>query len=58
MLIKGLTAIRPDDIEVPSTATDLRNDTWMLSGPSIMVNGKTISNNYPLDLDALRAGVR
>ncbi|XP_066158319.1 neuralized-like protein 4 isoform X2 [Euwallacea fornicatus] len=54
----GLTAVRPDDIVLPSTATDLRKDTWMLSGPSIMINGKTISNNYPLDLDTLRATVR
>ncbi|XP_076270318.1 neuralized E3 ubiquitin protein ligase 4 isoform X2 [Rhynchophorus ferrugineus] len=54
----GVTAVRPDDIELPSTATDLNKDTWMLSGSSIMINGKTTKNNYPCDLDTLAAGVR
>ncbi|KAJ8912133.1 hypothetical protein NQ315_013222 [Exocentrus adspersus] len=54
----GVTAVRPDDIELPSTATDLCRDTWMLSGSSVMINGKTIKNNYPCDLDTLTAGVR
>ncbi|KAJ8973611.1 hypothetical protein NQ317_003241 [Molorchus minor] len=31
----------PDDIDLPSTATDLCRDTWMLSGSSVMINGKT-----------------
>lgn len=50
--------MRPDDIELPSTATDLSKDTWMLSGASVMINGKTTKNNYPCDLDTLGAGVR
>ncbi|CAH2003990.1 unnamed protein product [Acanthoscelides obtectus] len=54
----GVTAVRPDDIDLPSTATDLCRDTWMLSGSSVMVNGKTVKNNYALDLDAVRAGTR
>lgn len=54
----GVTAVRPDDIELPSTATDLTKDTWMLSGSSIMINGKTTRNNYPCDLDTLSSGVR
>ncbi|XP_018574763.1 neuralized-like protein 4 isoform X2 [Anoplophora glabripennis] len=54
----GVTAVRPDDIELPSTATDLCRDTWMLSGSSVMINGKTIKNNYPCDLDTLTAGIR
>ncbi|XP_060517593.1 neuralized-like protein 4 isoform X2 [Cylas formicarius] len=54
----GVTAVRPDEIELPSTATDLNKDTWMLSGSSIMINGKTIRNNYPCDLDTLSSGIR
>ncbi|XP_030761137.1 neuralized-like protein 4 [Sitophilus oryzae] len=54
----GVTAVRPDDIELPSTATDLNKDTWMLSGSSIMINGKTTQNNYPCDLDTLISGIR
>ncbi|CAG9771302.1 unnamed protein product [Ceutorhynchus assimilis] len=54
----GVTAVRPDDIELPSTATDLSQATWMLSGASIMINGKTTKNNYPCDLDTLGSGVR
>lgn len=54
----GVTAVRPDDIELPGTATDLCRDTWMLSGSSVMENGTTIKNNYPCDLDTLTAGTR
>lgn len=54
----GVTAARPDDLELPSTATDLAQDTWMLSGSSIMENGTTIRNNYACDLDTLGAGIR
>ncbi|KAK9882477.1 hypothetical protein WA026_021818 [Henosepilachna vigintioctopunctata] len=53
----GVTAVRPDDIELPSTATDLCRDTWMLSGSSVMENGKTVKNNYPCDLDAIGSGI-
>jgi neuralized-like protein 4 len=53
-----VTAVRPDDIELPGTATDLCRDTWMLSGSSVMENGTTIKNNYPCDLDSLDSGVR
>ncbi|XP_017783812.1 PREDICTED: neuralized-like protein 4 [Nicrophorus vespilloides] len=54
----GVTAVRPDDIDLPSTATDLARDTWMLSGSSVMENGITIKSNYPCDLDRLGAGTR
>lgn len=54
----GVTAVRPDDINLPNTATDLSHDTWMLSGCSIMENGTTTKNNYCCDLDTLSAGTR
>ncbi|XP_045470918.1 neuralized-like protein 4 [Harmonia axyridis] len=53
----GVTACRPDDLELPSTATDLSRDTWLLSGSSVMENGKTVKNNYPCDLDAIGSGI-
>lgn len=30
----------------------------MLSGSSVMINGKTIKNNYSCDLDTLSSGIR
>lgn len=54
----GVTACRPDELELPSTATDLDQTTWMLSGSSIMENGKTIKNNYQFDLDTIETGIR
>lgn len=43
---------------MPSTATDLCHDTWMLSGSSVMENGTTVKDNYPCDLDTLTTGTR
>ena len=54
----GVTAIHPEDIEFPSTMTDIDYDTWMLSGSSVMMNGVTIKNNYACDLDSLVIGTR
>lgn len=54
----GVTAVRPDDLDLPSTATDLAKDTWMLSGSSVMENGTTVKSNYPCDLDTMTAGTR
>ncbi|KAF2354220.1 Transposase Tc1-like [Trinorchestia longiramus] len=54
----GVTAIHPEDIEFPSTMTDIDYDTWMLSGSSVMMNGVTIKNNYACDLDSLGIGSR
>ncbi|XP_060710801.1 neuralized-like protein 4 isoform X5 [Hemiscyllium ocellatum] len=54
----GVTAIRPDDLEFPSTMTDIDYDTWMLSGTAIMQDGNTMRNNYGCDLDSLTTGSR
>ena len=53
-----MTAIPPEQIDFPSTMTDIDYDTWMLSGSSVMRNGITIMNNYTFDLDKLRVGTR
>ncbi|KAB7508105.1 Neuralized-like protein 4 [Armadillidium nasatum] len=54
----GVTAIAPEQIDFPSTMTDIDYETWMLSGSSVMRNGVTIMNNYPCDLDSLGVGTR
>ncbi|XP_076042886.1 neuralized-like protein 4 isoform X2 [Oratosquilla oratoria] len=52
----GVTAIPPEEIDFPSTMTDIDYDTWMLSGSSVMRDGVTIMNNYKCDLDSLTVG--
>ncbi|XP_077531935.1 neuralized E3 ubiquitin protein ligase 4 isoform X2 [Haemaphysalis longicornis] len=54
----GVTAIRPEELEFPSTMTDISHDTWMLSGSAIMRNGNTVRNGYKCDLDQLAVGSR
>ncbi|XP_015586465.1 neuralized-like protein 4 [Cephus cinctus] len=54
----GVTAIRPDELEFPSTMTDIDHDTWMLSGSTVMRDGVTVRNNYSCDLDKLMEGNR
>lgn len=51
----GVSAMRPEELELPSTATDLEHDTWMLSGAVVMENGVNLKNGYKLDLDSLTA---
>lgn len=52
----GVTGIRPDEISFASTATDLEQDTIMVSGQTLIHNGRTIRNNMPFNLDNLTSG--
>ncbi|XP_063987913.1 neuralized-like protein 4 [Diachasmimorpha longicaudata] len=54
----GVTAIRPDELEFPSTMTDIDHDTWMLSGSTVMRDGVTLRHHYNCDLDKLIEGNR
>ncbi|XP_076236666.1 neuralized E3 ubiquitin protein ligase 4 isoform X2 [Calliopsis andreniformis] len=54
----GLTLIRPDELDFPSTMTDIDHDTWMLSGSHVMRDGVTLRNNYACDLDKVVEGNR
>ncbi|XP_055614454.1 neuralized-like protein 4 [Uranotaenia lowii] len=54
----GVTGIRPDELSLPSTATDLEHDTIMISGTTLMRNGIIIRNDLPFDLDTLTTGSR
>lgn len=49
----GVTGTKPDELSLPSTATDLDHDTIMISGTTLMHNGITIKNDLPFDLDDL-----
>ena len=50
----GVTLIHPDNLDLPSTMTDIDYDTWMLSGSAVMQDGATIKNGYGLDLDTIQ----
>ncbi|CAH0389497.1 unnamed protein product [Bemisia tabaci] len=52
----GVTAIRPDELELPGTMTDLDHDTWMLSGATVMQDGVMFRHSYKLNLDSLSVG--
>ena len=51
-----MTLIQPEDLDLPSTMTDIDYDTWMLSGSAVMQDGSTIRNGYKIDLDTLPLG--
>lgn len=57
-LVTGVTVIRPDELEFPSTMTDIDHDTWMLSGSTVIRDGVTLRHNYACDLDKLVEGNR
>lgn len=54
----GVTGVRPEELTLPSTATDLDNNTIMASGTTLMFNGVTIRNDLPFDLDNCKVGCR
>ena len=56
----GITQCDPNMLEVPfpSSATELREGTWIMSGNSILRDGRSINENYGTDLDKLEEGDR
>ncbi|CAB0011106.1 unnamed protein product [Nesidiocoris tenuis] len=52
----GITANDPATLEFPASATDLRNGTWVLSGKSILKDGRTLQEIYRLNLDKITEG--
>ncbi|XP_022100637.1 neuralized-like protein 4 isoform X3 [Acanthaster planci] len=54
----GVTTIAPEELDFPSTMTDLDHDTWMLSGACVMKDGLMLNNSYGLDLDTVHEGDR
>ena len=52
----GVTACDPDSLQspLPSSATELRRGSWIMSGNSILRDGRSIHENYgAVDLDKL-----
>jgi neuralized-like protein 4 len=52
----GVTACSPDTLELPLSATDLANDTWIMSGSSVLKDGHSLLEVYGTDLDSLKEG--
>ncbi|XP_050560438.1 neuralized-like protein 4 isoform X2 [Spodoptera frugiperda] len=52
----GVTTLDPEFMELPATATKLRNTAWIMSGSSIVKDGVTLVNSYGPELDTLREG--
>ena len=51
----GVTSHNPDDIVLPPTMTSMPTGTWMLSGTSIIVNGKEALREYSsINLETLK----
>ncbi|KAL3861342.1 hypothetical protein ACJMK2_007378 [Sinanodonta woodiana] len=54
----GLTLHSPETLDFPSTMTNIRSGTWMMTGNGVMHNGTTVMDEYGLNLDVLKAGDR
>ncbi|KAI0236390.1 Neuralized-like protein 4 [Lamellibrachia satsuma] len=49
----GVTTHSPLTLEFPSTMTNIRSGTWMMTGNGVMHNGTTIIDAYGQNLDGL-----
>ncbi|XP_033763671.1 neuralized-like protein 4 [Pecten maximus] len=54
----GVTLHSPHDLDFPSTMTNIRSGTWMMTGNGVMHNGTTIIDEYGQNLDRLKTGDR
>jgi len=54
----GVTTHAPSDLEFPSTMTNIRSGTWMMTGNGVMHNGTTTIDDYGQNLDKLKVGDR
>ncbi|XP_041377381.1 neuralized-like protein 4 [Gigantopelta aegis] len=54
----GLTTHSPGDLDFPSTMTNIRSGTWMMTGNGVMHNGTTVIDDYGQNLDRLKVGDR
>ena len=53
----GITALQPDNMEIPSTMTSIQSKTWVMSGYNVVSGGKTLKENYGISLDSLKVCV-
>lgn len=54
----GVTTHPPSELDFPSTMTNIRSGTWMMTGNGVMHNGTTIIDDYGQNLDKLKVGDR
>ena len=54
----GVTTHAPGDLDFPSTMTNIRSGTWMMTGNGVMHNGTTVIDDYGQNLDKLKVGDR
>ncbi|XP_013133372.1 PREDICTED: neuralized-like protein 4 [Papilio polytes] len=52
----GVTTQNPEYMDLPATATKLRNTAWILSGSSVVRDGVTHLPSYGPELDTLQEG--
>ncbi|CAL1286035.1 unnamed protein product [Larinioides sclopetarius] len=52
----GVTSLDPSYLDFPSSATNLREGSWVMSGTSILEDGKSYLEDYGHDLDELSEG--
>lgn len=52
----GLTALDPSALDFPSSATGLKGGSWIVSGCSVLRDGRSVLEEYGRDLDQLAEG--
>lgn len=53
----GVTTHSPTELDYPSTMTNIRSGTWMMTGTGVMHNGTNIVDEYGQNLDRLRVSI-
>lgn len=54
----GVTALDPAALDFPSSATGLKGGSWIVSGCSVLRDGRSVLEEYGRDLDQLVEGDR
>uniref|UniRef100_UPI00398EBDCF neuralized-like protein 4 n=1 Tax=Pristiophorus japonicus TaxID=55135 RepID=UPI00398EBDCF len=54
----GVTALDPNTLDFPSSATGLKGGSWIISGCSVLRDGRSVLEEYGQDLDQLSEGDR
>lgn len=54
----GVTALDPASLDFPSSATGLKGGSWIVSGCSVLRDGRSVLEEYGRDLDQLAEGDR
>lgn len=54
----GVTTHTPMGLDFPSTMTNIRSGTWMMTGNGVMHNGTTTIDDYGQNLDRLKVRFR